>query len=150
MNRWRTAMMLALGLALASCATVDEGSPGGGSGAPDRPLSAAEAACLGPGQTALPRADADERDLDVVAPPKRVRPLLYPQAARDAGASGDVRVRVLVCADGKVLDTRVMMGQPLLDESAVETARAQAFVPGRRGGQAVAAWFDVIVEYRLP
>jgi len=144
------AMAFALGLAVASCATVDEGVPGDAGGATGRALSPAELACLGPSQTTLPRVDADERDLDVPPVPRRVRPLIYPQAARDAGASGDVRVRVLVCADGKLLDMRVMMGQPLLDESAIETARAQAFVPARRGGQPVAAWFDVVVEFRLP
>jgi len=150
MRRWVMGVAIAACLGLGGCATVGEDVSGTAGTSADRPLGAAETACLGAGQTSLPPVDSEQRDLDAPPVARHLRPLIYPQAARDAQATGTVHVRVLVCADGKILDARLVMGAPLLDDSALETARAQAFVPATRGRQPVAAWFDVYVDFELP
>ena len=61
----------------------------------------------------------------------------YPPVARAAGASGPVRVQVLVDESGNVIAARAMNGHPLLQNAAERAARSARFSPTLLGGQPV-------------
>ena len=68
--------------------------------------------------------------LDLIAP-------AYPQAARDAGASGTVEVRVVFDETGKVIWAKAMTGHPDLRQAAEDAAWRTKFRPTILSGQAV-------------
>lgn len=73
---------------------------------------------------------------------------VYPELARLARLEGTVVVRVLVGADGRVLEAVVVKGvHPQLDRAAVAAARQCRFKPGRQREMPVKAW--VAVPYRF-
>jgi len=73
---------------------------------------------------------------------------VYPEIARLARLEGTVVVRVLVGADGRVLEAVVVKGvHPQLDRAAVAAARECRFKPGRQREMPVKAW--VAVPYRF-
>jgi TonB family protein len=61
----------------------------------------------------------------------------YPQAARDARASGTVTVQVLIDESGNVIKATAVSGHPLLQAAAVEAARQAKFSPTFLSGQRV-------------
>src|SRR6266550_3296811 len=72
----------------------------------------------------------------------------YPDAARAAKASGEVRLEIVLAADGKVKDIFPM--KPLehgLTEAAFEAARQIKFTPAIRNGQPVSQF--AILSYEL-
>ncbi len=75
----------------------------------------------------------------------------YTDEARHGKVQGTVTLAVLVGADGRAHDVRVVKGIGFgLDERAVETVRGWKFVPARDGGKrAVAAWVTVETVFRL-
>jgi TonB family protein len=61
----------------------------------------------------------------------------YPEAAKQAGISGTVRVRVTVNEEGKVVAAEAIDGPKELREAAVEAAHQARFEPVRLHGQAI-------------
>lgn len=78
-------------------------------------------------------------------------PPVYPLAARRRGNEGKVLVRAEIQADGSC--SRVALkktsGSDLLDQAALEAVRKWHFVPARKGGQAITAWVEVPITFKL-
>jgi len=75
----------------------------------------------------------------------------YTDEARHGKVQGTVALQVLVGADGRAEDIRIVKGLGYgLDERAVETVRGWRFVPGRDAAKrAAAAWVTVEGVFRL-
>jgi protein TonB len=75
----------------------------------------------------------------------------YPPASQRLKEEGKVLLALYVDEAGRVQQAKVekSSGFPLLDESALTTARnSWRFTPGRIGGQPAAMWFKINVEFR--
>jgi len=81
---------------------------------------------------------------------QRVDPV-YPPASRRAGEEGTVRVRVLVDESGRPKDVVIAKssGFAQLDEAAMAAVRKWRFVAATNGQQAISAWTQVAVTFRL-
>jgi protein TonB len=75
----------------------------------------------------------------------------YTDEARHSKVQGGVTLQVLVGADGRAQDIRIIKGIGFgLDERAMETVRGWKFIPARDGARhAVAAWVTVEAVFRL-
>lgn len=75
----------------------------------------------------------------------------YPAASRRRGQEGRVLVRAEVLADGRCsrVELKQGSGHELLDQAALEAVRKWRFVPARQGEQAVTAWVDVPIAFKL-
>ena len=75
----------------------------------------------------------------------------YTDEARHGKVQGSVTLQVLVGADGRAQDVRIVKGVGFgLDERAVETVRGWKFIPARDGAKrAVATWVTVEAVFRL-
>jgi periplasmic protein TonB len=75
----------------------------------------------------------------------------YPPASRRAGEEGTVRIRVLVDEHGRPKDVNVAQssGHPALDEAALAAVRKWRFVAATNGQQAISAWTQVAVTFKL-
>jgi protein TonB len=75
----------------------------------------------------------------------------YTDEARHGKVQGSVTLQVLVSADGRAQDIRIVKGVGFgLDERAVETIRSWRFIAARDGAKrAVAAWVTVETVFRL-
>jgi TonB family protein len=73
----------------------------------------------------------------------------YPERARRAGAEGVVGVRITLAADGSVRQVELTQssGSRLLDEAALEAARASSFAPASRNRSPVAS--EAVASYRF-
>lgn len=73
----------------------------------------------------------------------------YPERARRAGVAGVVGVRIVLGADGAVrqVELTASSGSRLLDEAALEAARASTFEPATRGRAPVAS--EAVANYRF-
>jgi TonB family protein len=76
---------------------------------------------------------------------------IYTDEARHAKMQGTVMLRVLVGADGKASDIRVVRGVGFgLDERAVLTVRGWKLCPARDANQrSLPAWVTIEVVFRL-
>lgn len=54
----------------------------------------------------------------------------YPQLARRMGVTGKVKVEVTITADGKVSNTKIVGGSPVLVSAAVDAVKKWKFEPG--------------------
>jgi TonB family protein len=57
-------------------------------------------------------------------------PVPYPQALKDKGIQGDVRLKVFIKQDGSVKNTELLGGNPILAESAQKSVSQWKFSPG--------------------
>lgn len=75
----------------------------------------------------------------------------YPAASRRRGQEGRVLVRAEVLADGRCsrVELKQGSGHELLDQAALEAVRKWRFVPARQGDQAITAWVDVPIAFKL-
>jgi TonB family protein len=74
---------------------------------------------------------------------------LYPPWLREAGQGGTVTLRLHVDATGAVADARVTRStNPQLDPPSLHVARELLFTPARVGGQPVAVWTEVPLEWQ--
>jgi TonB family protein len=74
----------------------------------------------------------------------------YTEEARKNKIQGTVRVRVLIGADGGVKQVRMVRGLPDgLEEEAIRAAYQLRFRPAMKGGQPVAFWVPVDIEFNL-
>jgi len=78
-----------------------------------------------------------------------MREPVYPEIARDAGIEGLVLVRVLVGADGTVLQVTLLRSVLGLDEAALEAAKTAVFRPALQQGLPVQAWVVIPIEFSL-
>jgi protein TonB len=78
-------------------------------------------------------------------------PPAYPLAARRRGMEGRVMVRAEVQQDGRCAQVELKQGSghELLDRAALEAVGKWRFVPARQGGQAVTAWVEVPITFKL-
>lgn len=67
---------------------------------------------------------------------KKAQPV-YPPVAKAANASGAVQVQVTIGEDGRVIDTAVLNGHPLLRDAAQQAARQWEFKPTELAGKPV-------------
>lgn len=89
-----------------------------------------------------------------LANPEAIRERLretYPEPLRDRGIGGEVRLRILISAEG--LPTAVELdgssGQPALDEASLRVAEEMRFEPARdAAGRAVPVWTSFPIEWR--
>ncbi len=85
-----------------------------------------------------------------VQPPVATKevPPTYPEIARSAKVKGSVECEILVGADGKVADARVVRSIPLLDQAALDAVRQWQFRPGTIDGKPVPVIMTVPVEFK--
>lgn len=71
--------------------------------------------------------------------------------SRKLKEEGQVRLRVLVNASGRAESVTVHVSStyPRLDEAARTTVHGWQFVPAQRGGQAIAGWVEVPIQFNL-
>ena len=88
------------------------------------------------------RIAADRRDCDRVP---------YPAALRERGIEGELRLRVLVTAEGRAGAVQLLAGSGwrLFDEAALAQARGCRFVPAMLDGKAVDSWVEFPVRFAL-
>lgn len=78
-------------------------------------------------------------------------PPAYPLTARRRGIEGTVLVRAEVAASGECLraELKKSSGAEVLDQAALEAVKKWRFVPAKRGSQAVVAWVEVPITFKL-
>jgi periplasmic protein TonB len=77
-------------------------------------------------------------------------PVVYPEAARAAELEADVRLELVVDAEGRVVSARPLAAPALgLDEAALRAVRAYRFSPARRAGRPVRVRMEWTVAFRL-
>jgi protein TonB len=78
-------------------------------------------------------------------------PPAYPLSARRRGIEGTVLVRAEIAAGGECLRTELKKssGAEVLDQAALEAVKKWRFVPAKRGSQAVVAWVEVPITFKL-
>jgi len=78
----------------------------------------------------------------------KVEPI-YPPQARMARVDGAVRLRATVGTDGRVQEVRIISGNPLLVQAAVNAVRQWRYKPCELNNQPVAMQTDIVVTFRL-
>lgn len=73
----------------------------------------------------------------------------YPDAAREANVSGVVRMKVLVCEHGRVVDARVVGSVPALDQAALDAVAQWRFTPAMHAARPVSHWTAVPMRFTL-
>lgn len=78
-------------------------------------------------------------------------PPAYPLAARRRGIEGTVLVRAEISAGGECqrAELKKTSGHEMLDQAALEAVKKWHFVPAKRGSQAVVAWVEVPITFKL-
>lgn len=78
-------------------------------------------------------------------------PPAYPLAARRRGIEGTVLVRAEISAGGECqrAELKKTSGHEMLDHAALEAVKKWRFVPAKRGSQAVVAWVEVPITFKL-
>lgn len=78
-------------------------------------------------------------------------PPAYPLSARRRGMEGRVLVRAEIQEDGSCsrVELKRSSGTDLLDQAALEAVKKWRFVPARKGAQAISAWVDVPITFKL-
>lgn len=109
---------------------------GGGGDAIDHPAQT-------PPAPALIGATFDQRYSRDIEPP-------YPDAARDAGTEGVVKLRLTIGADGRVKQAEPIAGDPILTRAAIRHVLARwRFKPATRGGVPEESSRVMTVRFRL-
>ena len=91
--------------------------------------------------------DSTSFDVEPV-PVKKVEPQ-YPERSREAGIQGTVVLRAYIDVHGRVCWIQVVMGIPVLTESAIDAVRQWEFSPATLKGAPVGAWFEIPVVFQL-
>jgi periplasmic protein TonB len=78
-------------------------------------------------------------------------PFQYPEDLWDAGVQGKTTLRVFISAAGTVDSARVerTSGHEAFDAAALAGARQLKFQPATQGGQPIAVWRSLPVEFNL-
>jgi TonB family protein len=75
-------------------------------------------------------------------------PPIYPPLAKAAGVQGTVKLQIRVGADGRVKDTTVISGHPLLITAAMDAPKLYVYKPTLLNGQAAEVLTDVEIAFR--
>ncbi len=80
----------------------------------------------------------------------RMKPL-YPFRAKRLGIEGNVKVKFLVDAAGRVSRVTILESNPpgIFDESVLKALPSWKFTPGELGGKAVNTWVSTVIEFDL-
>ena len=78
-----------------------------------------------------------------------VRPV-YPVLAREAGLTGNVFLKFKINVDGAVSDVRVLRGNKVFHEPAIEAVRQLKYRPAEIGGKPVPVWMTKRIAFALP
>jgi protein TonB len=83
--------------------------------------------------------------------PRRIRnvPPVYPSIAQQASVQGYVIIEAVIGTDGRVKDARVLGGQPMLQEAALEAVKQWEYTPTLLGGVPVEVIMNVTVHFKL-
>jgi protein TonB len=73
---------------------------------------------------------------------------MYPQVARAAGVTGSVEVHFTIDANGRVQNIRIVKGNELLANAAVEAVKQWRYQPARRDGIAHATEANFIFIFK--
>ncbi|REJ78113.1 MAG: energy transducer TonB [Acidobacteria bacterium] len=73
---------------------------------------------------------------------------VYSEAAKVVGAKGQVKVRVLIDENGKVVTADVISGHPLLRQASLASARASKFQPTTLRGQPVSVRGIILYNFK--
>jgi periplasmic protein TonB len=96
---------------------------------------------------------ACRREPETVTEPRQLSesPFQYPEELWDAGVQGKTTLRVFITEQGSVDTVRVehTSGHEAFDSAALAGARLLKFDPARRGGQPIAVWRSLPVEFNL-
>jgi len=78
-------------------------------------------------------------------------PPAYPPLSRRLGEQGRVVVRAYIDVDGTAAraEIRSSSGFERLDQAALQTVLRWRYVPGKRGGQPEAMWFNIPISFVL-
>ena len=79
---------------------------------------------------------------------RHVNPV-YPQEAQDAKVEGVVILEIVVGADGRVEDTRVLRSIPLLDQAAIDAVTEWEFQPTLLNGAPTRVVMTVTINFTL-
>lgn len=76
---------------------------------------------------------------------------LYPPLSKRMGEQGKVLLRAHVLPSGTAdgVEIKRSSGSPRLDNAALEAVRKWRFVPAKQGGQAIAAWVQIPINFSL-
>ncbi|MGA3213864.1 MAG: energy transducer TonB, partial [Terriglobales bacterium] len=88
-------------------------------------------------------APGDTTTLELIKAP----PALYPEEAVREGIQGQVWMRVLISATGKVEKVQLLSGNPLLAEAAVSTAKKYRFKPYIKNGKPTELWTKIPLDF---
>jgi len=86
------------------------------------------------------------------APPLPVagnEPPAYPQEARALGKTGVVILKVVILADGRVADVKVMRGEEPFASAAVQAVKKWKYQPARYKGQAITVYRIIQIPFKL-
>ena len=84
------------------------------------------------------------------APPREIvdaAPVM-PEVARQAGIRGVVILEIIIGADGKVTDAKVLRSIPLLDQAAIDAARQWRYEPTLLNGAPVPVIMTATVNFQ--
>jgi TonB family protein len=72
---------------------------------------------------------------------------IYPMGAKQLGVEGDVVVNTTIDKNGSVVGMRVVSGQPLLRQAALDALRRWKYEPSRLNGQPIAVEMQVTIRF---
>jgi len=80
----------------------------------------------------------------------RMKPL-YPFRAKRLGIEGNVKVKFLVDAAGRVSRVTILESNPpgIFDESVLKALPSWKFIPGELGGKTVNTWMSTVIQFEL-
>jgi periplasmic protein TonB len=74
---------------------------------------------------------------------------IYPAVAREARREGVVILEAVIDASGNVTSARVLRGDPLLDQAALDAVQQWKFKPATLNGEAIPVVMTVTVQFKL-
>jgi periplasmic protein TonB len=116
----------------------------------DEPVVPPAETAMPPSANAISASEASGAVAQDLKASNRIEPT-YPSASRRAGEEGTVRLKVLVDEKGRPRDVAVAnsSGFPRLDQAAMEAVRKWRFVAATDGANAISAWTQVAITFRL-
>jgi protein TonB len=86
-----------------------------------------------------------------IKPPTKTRDVkpVYPPIAQSARVQGVVIIEATIGADGRVKEAKVLRGQPLLDQSALDAVKQWVFTPTLLNNVPVPVIMTVTVNFTL-
>ena len=101
--------------------------------------------------TALVEGQAPVRVGGNIKPPRKVRDVkpVYPAEAQAAGVQGVVILEATIDTAGNIFEARVLRGQPLLDQAALDAVKQWQFQPTMLNNELVPVIMTVTVNFTL-